>query len=345
MRQRYEAAGIVCHFTPQPETHLWKRLIWLRRKLKHLKGDLVHIHYMAPGFMAVLMAWLSVAGPITAMVHYPGRIQTPRAHRLLSLAAHMCRRFLTVSESVERSWFGTVTVWDPSHIPVGCRHLTLYNAVDLPLIDRVAEEGGDAWLLEQGVTKSKDIFLIGVVGRLSEEKGQSTLLYALAKLDLPDLQWKLIVIGDGAQRERWQVLACTLGIESRISWLGNQPLEVVYRWMHAMDLLVVPSRYEGFGLTAAEGMATSTAVIASDVDGLREIVVPEESGLLVPPDDVDALVQALSWMVQHPVQRTVMGCRGRRVVAQKFSQERYTLQVAAILDDLFREEDRKKGGG
>ncbi len=100
----------------------------------------------------------------------------------------------------------------------------------------------------------------------------------------------------------------------RVRLLGRR--EDVPALLAAADIVAVPSRWEGFGLAAAEALAAGAAVVASDVDGLREVV--GDAGLLVPPDDPVSLATALSRLAGDADLRRELGVRGRRRAAERF---------------------------
>jgi glycosyltransferase involved in cell wall biosynthesis len=135
---------------------------------------------------------------------------------------------------------------------------------------------------------------VAFAGRLVPEKGVDVLLEAFALLaaEIPDA--RLLVAGSGPERERIAARASASPHSSRVSLLGHlsrAEVEAAFRtaWVQA-----VPSRWdEPFGLVAAEAMMRGTAVVASASGGLAEIVVPERTGLLVPPGDARALAAAL----------------------------------------------------
>ncbi|MES2644656.1 MAG: glycosyltransferase [Myxococcota bacterium] len=136
------------------------------------------------------------------------------------------------------------------------------------------------------------------IGRRVPQKGFDVLVAAL-----PD-GMHLDIVGEGP----WRV------DHPRVRYLGRR--EDVPALLADADILVVPSRWEGFGLAAAEGLAAGVAVVASDVDGLREVV--GDAGLLVPPGDVTALHNALVRLGADPTLRRALGEQGRARVAARF---------------------------
>ena len=116
-------------------------------------------------------------------------------------------------------------------------------------------------------------FRILQVGRLDHKnKGQDILIRAVAILTGEGRTVTLSLIGDGESRKYLEQLSAELGISDRVEFLGNKPQEYIFSHLSDYDLLVQPSRYEGFGLTVIEGMASGVPVLVSDNDGPMEII-------------------------------------------------------------------------
>lgn len=164
-------------------------------------------------------------------------------------------------------------------------------------------------------------FVIGTVSRLDEpKKGLTVLLHALANVagrkGVPAWQW--LLVGDGPAHSRLRSLAAELGLSGQVVFTGAR--RDVPSLLPVMDLFVCPSLYEGFGIAIVEAMAAGRSVIASAVGGIPEIVVHEDTGLLVPPGDAGALADAIVALLTHPDRALAMGARGR-ARAKKFSIE------------------------
>jgi len=97
-----------------------------------------------------------------------------------------------------------------------------------------------------------------------------------------------------------------------------------------MDIIVCPSRFEGFGLVAAEAMACGKPVIASNTGGLPEIIDDRETGFLVQPEDPVAMAEALTELIDNPALREKLGAAGRRKVGEKFSFTTFARQIEAL---------------
>lgn len=175
-------------------------------------------------------------------------------------------------------------------------------------------------------------FRILYVGSLESRKGVDVLLRAVAGLDG---EVELQVVGDGPERGRLEALRGALGIEDRVVFQGRKSNEAVLAAMGGADVLVVPSRIgprnqtEGLPTVIVEAMANELPVVASRLTGIPEIVIHEETGLLVEVDDVAGLAEALNRVRDEPGLARGWASAGRQLVVREFDQE---MNAAALLD-------------
>ena len=170
--------------------------------------------------------------------------------------------------------------------------------------------------------------IVGAVGRLEEQKGFDVLLRSLS--DVPDAT--LVVVGDGGERQALQTLARDLGIDARVIWAGweGDPRA----WLPAFDVWVLPSRFEAFPLALLEALLAESAVVATDVGSVAEVVRNGETGLLVPPDAPAALATALRRLLGEEALRRRLGADGRRLVLERFTADRMARSFRALYDEL-----------
>lgn len=169
--------------------------------------------------------------------------------------------------------------------------------------------------------------LVLYVGRLDAEKGIPHLLEALAVVLIAQARARLVVAGKGALQEQLLKQARDLQVADRVTFAGyvqDEPLAALY---HCAEVLVVPSLYEPFGIVALEGMACGLPVVASDVGGLREIVLAGQTGLTVPPADASALATAISRVLQSPELGTRLGQAGRARAERSYSWDSVAAQT------------------
>ena len=309
---------------PEGLLPLFIKLMGLFKKVKPV---IVHVQYIAPGLIPIMAAKLAGIKKVFATVHQPGRTYGLKAKLLIRTAAYLCDGFFSNSTSVEESWFGSSEIFDSARNDGKRKHFTICNGVDVDRIARIVKEGDKESIKESLNIGNKKV--IGVVGRLREEKGQLTLLESMERVikELPDAA--LLVVGDGPDRAYLEHAAVELGVNDHVIWLGQKDPDEVFELYGLMDLVVVPSLFEGFGLTAAEAMTAGKPVVASNVDGLKEVVQDGVSGLLVPPGNSKALGQAIFELLANPGKGASMGERGKKIVEREFSLSRFQSNILA----------------
>lgn len=183
------------------------------------------------------------------------------------------------------------------------------------------------------------------VGRAVEKKGFDTLVAALAKL--PDtFHWTFTHIGGGTRLSALKAQAEALGLTSRISWLGARDQAEVLALYRSSDLFVLPSRVaadgdrDGLPNVLVEAQSQRLAAIATPVSAIPELIVDGENGLLVPPDDPQALADAILKLGRAPELRQRLGAAGEARVRTEFDAHR----TIRVLDDLFSGRHAVGGG-
>ena len=153
------------------------------------------------------------------------------------------------------------------------------------------------------------------IGRLSHQKAQDILIKAYAEVieNAPD--WRLTIVGSGPEKAQLHELASMLGIADRVRWIEwTDDVDSLYR---SSSIFVLPSRYEGAPNTLLEAMGHGLPVIVTNASpGPLEYVVDDATGLVVSPDDVDQLVNALMRMATSDKLRQRLGASARSKVAQ-----------------------------
>ena len=170
---------------------------------------------------------------------------------------------------------------------------------------------------------SSNEFVLGV-GRLVHEKGFDVLVEAVGALD-PPRRPKIVIIGVGPERQSLLHQAVALDVDLDLP--GAVPPDQLRDWYSRATIVAVPSRREGFGLVAAEAAAAGRAVVGTSVGGIPSVVRPGESGLLVPPGDVEALANAIKEVDPE------WGANGPQLVAG-LGVENHGRYLRQVYDDL-----------
>jgi glycosyltransferase involved in cell wall biosynthesis len=165
----------------------------------------------------------------------------------------------------------------------------------------------------QAVAKNK--FTIGFVGRLSIEKGPACLIAALK--NLKGVDYECLIVGDGPIRSELEGYVSKNNLDGKVKFLGFQ--NEIAKVMHLMDVVVVPSLNETFGLTVIEAFALKKAVIASNVGGIPELVSDKRTGLLFQANDDLALSERISYIYNNKGKAKGMGENGYNLLMRDFT--------------------------
>ena len=170
------------------------------------------------------------------------------------------------------------------------------------------------------------------VGRIVYQKGLDILFQALG--GLLDLDWQLTLVGDGNQRPRLEEQARSLGMFERIHFTGWLNGDAVVQQYQRSNLYVAPSRHEGMPNVVLEAMSAGLPVIATAIAGNEELVLPGVNGLLVPPEDPQALQKSLRELLSNPEQLQKMGATSRQRVMAAYTWEATTDQYLSLLENI-----------
>jgi glycosyltransferase involved in cell wall biosynthesis len=174
------------------------------------------------------------------------------------------------------------------------------------------------------------------VARLCISKDQSTLLHAARRVLDIEPDFRLTLVGDGADREALLALKKTLGLDERVMFLGER--DDVHPILAGADLFVLSSVEEGIPLTILEAMAAGLPVVATAVGGNPEVVLPNETGLLVPPQSPQMLADAILILLRDPNRARRMGAAGRNRVEQQFDVRKVVGSYEALYERLCGQE-------
>ncbi|MBK7874483.1 MAG: glycosyltransferase family 4 protein [Planctomycetes bacterium] len=292
----------------------------LQKAIRERRPDLVHLHTGRATWLGGLAARLAHVPAITTR-RMDRRVKKNWRTRLVY--GTLVRRAVAISTPVKQCLLdGGV---DPAKVDL------VFSAVDPDAL----RPSYPRELVRANLATGADELVLLVLATLVERKGIDVLLGALAALRARGLDPVLWIAGDGPAREKLEELARALELGERVRFLGRRA--DAPDLLGACDVFVLPARKEGLGVSALEAMAAGRAVVASRVGGLAEAVLDEESGLLVPPDDVRALADALERVLRDAELRARLAAGGPRRVAQGFlgSQmvEAYEKRYRSVLEE------------
>ena len=172
------------------------------------------------------------------------------------------------------------------------------------------------------------------VGRLHEQKGVDTLLNAFQLLleSYAQRSLSLQLIGDGPLRNELVTLAERLGVMPHVDFVGLS--DQVMAYLHQADLFVLPSRAEGISNALLEAMACALPVVVSQIPGNTDVVEHEKNGLLVPPDDAEALAASIASLLERHDLRKSLGTNARQVVNERYSLDSVADQYISLYHEM-----------
>lgn len=179
-----------------------------------------------------------------------------------------------------------------------------------------------------------DTRVIGTVCRLSHEKGLDVLLDAAVRLCQTFPKVEFLIVGAGPQRAELEQRASSHQIADRVHFTGLR--DDIPDLLNAMDIFVLPSLAESFGLAVVEAMASQLPVVASDIEGVREVVVQGETGLLVAAQDTDALITALADLLHDQDKCLRLGEKGRARMLDQFTLAEQARQFQILLEKTWK---------
>ena len=181
--------------------------------------------------------------------------------------------------------------------------------------------------------KNDDALALLAVGAVVERKGYDLLVAALAKLK--HLSWRLVIAGDHGRSpeafRRLEAIIAWFGLADRITLLGAVSAQQLASLYATSDLFVLPSRFEGYGMAFAEAIAHGLPVIGTTAGAIPQ-TVPAGAGILVGPDNVDALASALRRLIENPHEREQLAAGARAATFPSWKEQ--AALFAGVLDRL-----------
>ncbi len=299
----------------KPKSGSESRMDQLRRIVRERQIDVIHCHCAASQFVATRTFWWKRSPPIVMTFHRSLGIESARWQDKARNAFAGMRCAAIIVGSTER--------W---------RHYTTENFIAKKKVIRIpfgidvakfcANSSARGNVRRELEMEENDI-LVGMVGHFGQEKGVDIGLRAFAECVRRSKanHLGLVVLGGGTpeQANKLHELAANCGPRVRFAGFRKDR----ERYFAAMDLFVHTPRQEAFGLVVAEAMSTSLPVIATDVGGVSDIVRPEDTGVLVPSEDVEAVAQAIQNLTNDREKLTRFGKRGREVATIDYAAEVY----------------------
>jgi glycosyltransferase involved in cell wall biosynthesis len=299
-------------------------LFRLMRLMRREKPDIVHTHLFKSDLHGRLAARLASV-PVVISTAHNNDSWARRAPLgwLYGCTSRLADRLIAVSEEV-REYQLRYTFIPPEKI------VTIDNGVDMRRFDG-KEEAGRAVRAEFGI--APDAPLVGMIGRLTEQKDHATFLQAVGHIRAALPKTRFLVVGDGPLRENLIEQARSLKLDDAVIFAGlRSDIPAV---MAALDVLVFSSRWEGLPVTLLEGMAAAKPVVSTAVGGVPGVVGEGESALLVPAGMASVLADAVVRVLRDPALAQKLSALARARVREKYSLDSMLDRTLALYEELW----------
>ncbi len=294
------------------------------KKLRKLHPAVFHAHLVwnLRCSFGIMCAYLAGAKAIVATQHAYQELRPHRFHRIYkrvifqNLISMFVDRYIAVSYKQAEHLKKAVICRNKVKVVQNC-----VNVKDF--CDRT-----DSVLLKSILKNNEEKPIVLTVARLDELKGHRYLIEAATMV--PEAIF--LFAGDGTERTNLENQARELNIAERVVFLGQR--NDIPELLNACDLFVLPSLLEGLPLSILEAMAASKPVIASDIEGVNEIIINGQNGFLVPPANASALAEKINLVLSDKPLAKRISASGRECVARKFSAEKMVAGVTKIYEEI-----------
>jgi glycosyltransferase involved in cell wall biosynthesis len=296
--------------------------------IKHQGYDIVHTHSSKAGFIGRVAAWLAHTPVILHTIHgFPFHPYMSPLRRWLyvsleKLAAGWTDQLITVSELLKEEAIEL-------RIAPADKVTTIYSGIDLSQF----EVSVDAAKKRSELGLDLHLPVVGTVGRLSEQKAPQDFVKAAFGVlrKVPKVQF--LMIGDGPLRQKIEKL---VGGDSRIKILGYR--QDVPQILQTFDIFVLSSWWEGLGRALTEAMIIGLPVVATNVNGVPELVIEGETGLLAPPQCPHLLAEKIVYLLQNPDTAKQFGQNAHYKVVSNFSADLMIERMSNLYQKLLEAE-------
>jgi glycosyltransferase involved in cell wall biosynthesis len=302
----------------------WKGMLRTFRGLRRARPAVLHVHHVWPAADRYLASLAGMAGipHLVVTEHIVGQSHsgTQRSLKRQELARADAVTVVcgAVAESLHRDY----------GVPRD-RVKVVANGADLP-DEEVEWESARRWREQLGAGQLRPLWVSAA--RLEAQKGHDVFLEALALAQRGGLEFTAAIAGDGSERDSLERRAGELGVAGRVKFLGR--VEEVGPLLLAADTVALPSRWEGLPLTLLEALARARPVVASAVGGIPDVIEDGVHGRLVPPENPEALAEALEGFARRSDAALKLGRAGQHRVRESYTWDRVVENFETVYDEV-----------
>lgn len=304
----------------------WLAYQQIRDELKDFHPDVVHTHSAKAGLLGREAAWRLGVPAVLHTVHgapfhpYQNPLSRSFFHACERYASKHCHQLISVADAMT-DLLVAARVAPPS------KFTKIYSGMDVaPFLS--ANENRTETRRQLGLNEQHVV--LGKVARLFQLKGHEYLIESARSVVCRNPHVRFLLVGDGVLRDKlWKKIARS-GLMGHFIFTGLLPPEELPRYLGAMDILIHTSLREGLARVLPQALIAEKPVISYDVDGAREVVIPDETGILLPPKSVAELADAINRLTEDVELRQRLGAEGRKRFTDLFRHEQMTKSIRAL---------------
>lgn len=268
--------------------------------IRRWRADVVHSHLYPAHVHATLAGELAGVPALLTTAH--SLVVRPADPWLIGMTRG---RIIACSQAVK-------TVLTQGGVPAN-RIKVIYNGIEQRYFQ---DEFGRACQIRQELGLPADVPVVGIIARLSPEKGHRAFLQIAQRVAARWSETRFLIVGTGPIADELQAFVCELGLADRVVFTGAR--RDVTALNHVIDIFALPSREEALPLAVLEAMAARRPIVASAVGGVPEVVVDGETGFLYALADLDGFVEGISRLIAQPELRAAFGRAAEQRVRRRF---------------------------
>ncbi len=334
LEPRAQAAGVDLRLVPEFRRNLhpwrdWSSYRSLIRLLQEIRPEIVHTHSSKAGILGRRAAnRLGIPAVHTihgAAFHYGQKWYAKSLYRWLERQAGPgTAKFISVADAMTDQYVA-------AGVAPREKFVTISSGFDVePFLN--PPRSRETVRRELGI--ADDEVVIGKVGRLFPLKGHEFVIAAAGEVLQRNPRVRFLFVGDGILRGEFESQLNAAGLRDRFVFTGLVPPTQIPELLHAMDIVVHTSVWEGLARVLPQGLIAGKPVVSYDVDGAREVVIPGETGFLLPPQSIPELVNALCELAVDAALRERLGAAGRVRFTDQFRHQTMTRRIREVYAEV-----------
>ena len=337
LEDRARAGGLDMRILPELRRNIapwndWASYRGLIRLLRDIRPDILHTHSSKAGILGRAAA-AKLGIPAVHTIHgasfHP--YQSAMVNRVYIAAerwaARRCERLISVADAMTAHYLAA-KVGRPE------QYITIYSGME---VEPFLNPPQDRETVRRTLGFEPEDIVVGKVARLFHLKGHDDVIAAAKTVCAENPKIKFLFVGDGILREVYQKDIADAGLVERFVFTGLVPPDQVPELLEAMDIVVHASLREGLARVLPQALISGKPIVTYDVDGAREVAIPGETGYLLPPRDVGAMIGAFRELAADANLRKRLGQTGRERFTDQFRHQTMTRRIREVYQEILEE--------